>query len=62
MKVTIKDEPTKGSTERGIWWATAGEKVLALEAYHDLRTKTEALLSVIEKAKNAIQIEIETNL
>jgi hypothetical protein len=62
MKITIKDEPTNGSTTRGIWWATAGEKVLALEPYHDPKSKIESLLEVIEKAKNAIQLQIETNL
>lgn len=60
MKIRIVEQKIESSQQGGIWDAYIDGKYVACRAFIDEEDKYKSLKEVIQKAKNKIEVEIET--
>ena len=60
MKITVKETKVETDPNGGIWDAYIDGKYVACRAFLNEEDKFQSLKEVIEKAKNKINVEVET--
>ncbi|MEY3400668.1 MAG: hypothetical protein RLZZ86_271 [Cyanobacteriota bacterium] len=60
MKIKIVEHKVESCPQGGIWDAYIDGKIVACRAFVNQEDKFKSLKEVIEKAKNKIQLEVET--